>query len=157
MSPNVDQTLTLTPGFCPLYLYMETFSMRSAVSVSLMMMPFGDTVSVTLRNFLVPALACERQTQECTCSLMEIRWQTECSCHWGNRQDIPDQVQQWKPVNVLHTERKTVVQRKHPWKWPKRRGEKQERTASSNRDTDNTRAGHPVNGCTPKPSQSENH
>lgn len=38
--------------------------MRSAVSVSVMMMPFGDTVSVTLRNFLAPALACVCQTQE---------------------------------------------------------------------------------------------
>lgn len=33
--------------------------MRSAVSVSVTMMPLGDTVSVTLRNFLAPALACE--------------------------------------------------------------------------------------------------
>jgi len=40
------------------YLYMETFSMRSVVSVSVMMMPFGETVSVTFRNFLALALAC---------------------------------------------------------------------------------------------------
>lgn len=33
--------------------------MRSAVSVSVRMMPFGETVSVTFRNFLAPALACE--------------------------------------------------------------------------------------------------
>lgn len=32
--------------------------MRSVVSVSVMMMPFGDTVSVTFRNFLALALAC---------------------------------------------------------------------------------------------------
>lgn len=32
--------------------------MRSVVSVSVMMMPFGETVSVTLRNFLALALAC---------------------------------------------------------------------------------------------------
>lgn len=37
---------------------METFSMRSVVSVSVMMMPFGETVNVTLRNFLALALAC---------------------------------------------------------------------------------------------------
>lgn len=43
--------------------------MRSAVSVSAMMMPFGDTVSVTLRNFLAPALAYEWQAQECMCTL----------------------------------------------------------------------------------------
>lgn len=42
--------------------------MRSAVSVSVMMMPFGDTVSVTLRNFLAPALACRCQTQEHMCT-----------------------------------------------------------------------------------------
>lgn len=42
--------------------------MRSAVSVSVMTMPFGDTVSVTLRNFLAPALACGRQTQEHMCT-----------------------------------------------------------------------------------------
>ena len=41
-----------------IYLYMETFSMRSAVSVSVMTMPFGETVSVTFRNFLALALAC---------------------------------------------------------------------------------------------------
>lgn len=32
--------------------------MRSVVSASVMMMPFGDTVNVTLRNFLALALAC---------------------------------------------------------------------------------------------------
>lgn len=46
---------------CPqqplMYLYMETFSMRSVVSVSVMMMPFGEMVRVTLRNFLALALA----------------------------------------------------------------------------------------------------
>lgn len=42
--------------------------MRSAVSVSVMMMPFGDTVSVTLRNFLALALACGCQTQEHMCT-----------------------------------------------------------------------------------------
>lgn len=41
-----------------IYLYIETFSMRSAVSVSVRMMPLGETVSVTFRNFLAPALAC---------------------------------------------------------------------------------------------------
>lgn len=40
-----------------MYLYMETFSMRSVVSVSVMMMPFGETVRVTFRNFLALALA----------------------------------------------------------------------------------------------------
>lgn len=39
------------------YLYMETFSMRSLVSVSVMMMPFGEIVKVTFRNFLALALA----------------------------------------------------------------------------------------------------
>lgn len=34
--------------------------MRSEVSVSVMMMPLGDTVSITFRNFLALALACER-------------------------------------------------------------------------------------------------
>lgn len=37
---------------------METFSTRSVVSVSVMMMPFGETVNVTFRNFLALALAC---------------------------------------------------------------------------------------------------
>lgn len=32
--------------------------MRSVVSVSVMMMPFGETVNVTFRNFLALALAC---------------------------------------------------------------------------------------------------
>lgn len=32
--------------------------MRSAVSVSVRMMPFGETVSVTFRNFFALALAC---------------------------------------------------------------------------------------------------
>lgn len=32
--------------------------MRSAVSVSVRMMPFGEMVSVTFRNFFAPALAC---------------------------------------------------------------------------------------------------
>lgn len=41
-----------------MYLYIETFSIRSAVSVSVMIMPFGDTVRVTFRNFLALALAC---------------------------------------------------------------------------------------------------
>lgn len=31
--------------------------MRSVVSVSVMMMPFGETVNVTFRNFLALALA----------------------------------------------------------------------------------------------------
>lgn len=51
-----------------LYLYMETFSMRSVVSVSVMMMPLGETVSVTFRNFLALALACGYEIEKHTCT-----------------------------------------------------------------------------------------
>ena len=37
---------------------METFSMRSPISASVMMIPLGETVRVTLRNFLALARAC---------------------------------------------------------------------------------------------------
>lgn len=43
---------------------METFSTRSAVSVSVMTMPFGETVRVTFLNFFALALACWRETKE---------------------------------------------------------------------------------------------
>lgn len=57
-----------------IYLYMETFSMRSVVSVSVMMMPFGETVNVTFRNFLALALACGYEKHKSTSD-------TEKSCH----------------------------------------------------------------------------
>lgn len=59
-----------------IYLYMETFSMRSVVSVSVMMMPFGETVSVTFRNFLALALACGYEKHKST-----LKSDTEKSCH----------------------------------------------------------------------------
>lgn len=65
-----------------IYLYMETFSMRSVVSVSVMMMPFGETVNVTLRNFLALALACEHKILK---KHSYIKWRnhlaTELTCH----------------------------------------------------------------------------
>lgn len=51
--------------------------MRSVVSVSVMMMPFGETVSVTLRNFLALALACGYEKMR-THTKNEIRWNKYC-------------------------------------------------------------------------------
>lgn len=45
--------------------------MRSVVSVSVMMMPLGETVNVTFRNFLALALACGYETKKTTTHLLQ--------------------------------------------------------------------------------------
>lgn len=75
-TPQVSLKKTYSNSVLSIYLYMETFSMRSVVSVSVMMMPFGETVSVTFRNFLALALACGYEKHKST-----LKSDTEKSCH----------------------------------------------------------------------------